>query len=298
MIDTLLNALRQAYGRDFHDLQLLRDWIGKVYAVTDDARQRYILKLFRGRQADSALMSAMVMRHLYEKGAGVPQVVPACDGALSFEHEGHVCVLYEFINGAEVERDGKLTELGAYAAKMTDAMRDYAGELPVHGREFFVDRYLDIMLRRDYPRAYEFQDIGQALWDSVRGLPAAFCHGDFHCGNMFLRNGDIIAYDFDACAKASPVYDVAAMCDSTDYFSLKSDNFTRGFIRTRKNVDLFMQGHGGLSQAEIDSVPAFIAIRHFDIQATIIEARGDGCVGFDFLDRQLEWLRLWLNAAL
>lgn len=37
----------------------------------------------------------------------------------------------------------------------------------------------------------------------------------------------------------------------------------------------------------------FIAIRHFDIQATIIENQGLNCVNKDFIKEQYQWLMKW-----
>lgn len=288
----LLKKLNKEYEIEFAELKLIRDWIGKAYAATAAGGKRYVLKLFRPQYAAEAVMSAGVMTHLRHNGVSVPEVIATRSGAPEFECSGMTAVLYEFIEGDEVESDGRLSELGDLSRRMAECMAGYRGDVPVHGKEFFIDRYTAIMRRIGYPRAREFEQLGQRLWAQVAQLPIAFCHGDFHCGNMFLRGGETMVYDFDACALCTPAYDAATICDATDYFSLEPENFSGGYRRTLENAREFAKGRG-LSEAELNAVPACVAIRHYDIQATIIEVVGHGHPDFDFLDSQLEWLQSW-----
>lgn len=292
----LLERLVSEYDIAFCELATVRDWVGKVYSAKSPDGRLCILKLFRPQHAEAARVSADVMAHLRAGGVNVPMIYRTVSGGVSFEYEGFTAVLYEFIDGIEVERDGAIARLGEISGGMCSAMADYKGALPEHGREFFLDRYLDIMRRAGYPRVSGFEELADSLWAQVSGLPKGFCHGDYHCGNMFLRGDDIIVYDFDACALRSPAYDAATMCDATDYFSLAPENFSRGYEKTLDNLEEFMGGFGRkhvMASEELAAVPAFIAIRHFDIQATIIAALGEGCVDNDFYDRQLKWLELW-----
>ncbi len=60
----------------------------------------------------------------------------------------------------------------------------------------------------------------------------------------------------------------------------------------------FMKGYENyfkLSEEEEKVIYNFIAIRHFDIQATIIESRGLACVNEQFLDAQYLWMEKWLE---
>ena len=296
--EKLFAALNAAHDIAFTGIELVRDWVGTVYKVLAGDGQNYILKLFRAENVDSARISCEVMEYLRAKDIEVPGIFRTREGKMYFEFEGCLAVLYEFIDGEDVESEGQLSELGYLAGRMCAVMADYPGRLPVHGREFFLDRYIEIMHRLGYTDVGRFEAIADRIWSVVERLPLGFCHGDLHCGNMFLRDGRVVMYDFDACALRSAAYDAATMCDATDYFSLKMENFTDGIDKTRENLREYLSGFRrafDMSDEAEAAVPAFIAVRHFDIQATIITALGDDCVKPGFFDRQLQWLECWLN---
>ncbi|HBC92711.1 MAG TPA: hypothetical protein DCZ10_07340 [Pelotomaculum sp.] len=48
-----------------------------------------------------------------------------------------------------------------------------------------------------------------------------------------------------------------------------------------------------LSEAEKESFYDFIAIRHYQLQATIVEICGLDCIDKQFIDKQLSWLINW-----
>jgi len=82
----------------------------------------------------------------------------------------------------------------------------------------------------------------------------------------------------------------------TDYFSLSDSNFEIGFNQTYSMLERFLKGYSKfymLNDTEIKSIFDFIAIRHFDIQATIIESLGLDCVNTNFIKNQYDWLMKW-----
>lgn len=52
-----------------------------------------------------------------------------------------------------------------------------------------------------------------------------------------------------------------------------------------------------LYKEEEKAVFDFIALRHFDIQATIIECQGLDCVDENFLNEQYLWLEKWIEIS-
>lgn len=52
-----------------------------------------------------------------------------------------------------------------------------------------------------------------------------------------------------------------------------------------------------LSREEILSFPYWLAIRHFQLQATMLEMHGVDCIDDNFIDRQLHWLDRWQEAT-
>ena len=51
-----------------------------------------------------------------------------------------------------------------------------------------------------------------------------------------------------------------------------------------------------LSREEILSFPYWVAIKHFQLQATILEIYGVDCIDEGFIDGQLYWLNKWQEA--
>lgn len=138
--------------------------------------------------------------------------------------------------------------------------------------------------------------MGERLWDKVKDLPQGKCHGDLHRGNL-LQNADglIFLVDFDTVCHAPFMFDVMVMCDMTDYFNLKKEDIEL----TKEVYHKFLLGYSGyhvLSREEILSFPYWVAIRHFRLQATILEMYGINCIDEGFIDGQLCWLNNWQEA--
>ena len=101
--------------------------------------------------------------------------------------------------------------------------------------------------------------------------------------------------DFDTVCRAPLMFDVMVMCDMTDYFNLKSEDIEL----TKEVYQKFLSGYSeyhALSREEILSFPYWVAIRHFQLQATILEIYGIDCIDEGFIDGQLYWLIKWQEA--
>lgn len=293
----LLVQIKLHYGIDFKSLILIRDWIGQIYEITDE-NNKYIAKVFRKEYTKQALQSVEVMTYLRYNNFPVPSIIKTQKGSKHFIYNNRIVVLYEYINGESVDKASKILTIGGQTGWMRKSMESYNGEVAYHGYNFFIKRYLDIMKIKEYQGINKFAELGNYLLENVKNLPHGFIHGDLHVGNMFQRKNKIIFFDFDACAIASPVYDIATICDATDYFDLSENNFKNGLIQTQKNVTEFLKGYDkyfSLSKEEEKAIYYFIAIRHFDIQATILESQGIDCVDDQFLNDQYLWLTKWLE---
>ena len=179
-------------------------------------------------------------------------------------------------------------------------MESYPHEIACHGYEFYFQRYLTIMEKKRYAGREKFEELAKVLWEHIKNLPQGFLHGDLHTGNMFQTEDGIVTYDFDACALASPVYDIATLCDATDYFNSNETVMRQGWKKTQQNVAEVLKGYEAelkLTKEEKQSIGDMIAIRHFDIQATIIESQGIHCVDDAFLNHQYQWLEQWIKIS-
>lgn len=109
---------------------------------------------------------------------------------------------------------------------------------------------------------------------------------------METADGKIYLLDFDTVCIAPRMFDVTVMCDMTDYFNLQ----VADIMTTRAVCKNFLAGythHINLTETEWASLNDWIVIRHFQLQATIVEIFGIDCIDNDFIDRQLQWNRSW-----
>ena len=294
---TLQDILATQYGIESAALESLREGGGHTYAVNGKGRD--LLKVIGAAFSDTAKQSVSVMRYLEENAFPVPKTVLTADGEALYETEDDgekkLIVLMEYIEGDEPELEQCAAQVGDLVGKFHELMEKYPAEPAVHGRAFFIDRYLGFLRRKNYPRIAEYEDLGERLWDQVKDLPCGICHGDLHRGNL-LRNADgkVFLVDFDTVCRAPLMFDVMVMCDMTDYFRLKPDDVEL----TVKVYREFLAGyaaHRTLSGEEIRSFPYWVAIRHFQLQATIVEIYGPDCIDEAFIDWQLYWLNGWLK---
>ena len=101
--------------------------------------------------------------------------------------------------------------------------------------------------------------------------------------------------DFDTACRAPKMFDLMVMCDMTNYFTLQQKDIEE----TKEVYQKFLLGYSKyhkLSNEEIISFPYWVAIRHFQLQATILEIHGVDCIDEGFIDGQLYWLNKWQEA--
>ena len=295
----LLGILKTGYGLEAPTLEFLRAGGGQTYIV--HAGEKYLLKVVGSAFLKTARQSVSIMRYLEAQGFPAPKIIPTGEGAAAFETmadgEEQLLVLMEFIEGDEPDPTECASELGALAGRFHRLMEACPAEPVSHGREFFIGRYLDFLRRKNYPRLSEYEALGERLWEQVRDLPQGRCHGDLHRGNLLQRgDGRIFLLDFDTVCRAPRMFDLTVLCDMTDYFRLKRED-----IRvTREVYREFLTGYAqyrALSREELRSFPDWVAIRHFQLQATILEIYGIDCIDEGFIDAQLAWLQQWQAAA-
>lgn len=289
----LLATLQSQYPLPFRGVQPLREVGGTAFAVHGGGR--WVLKLARPAFQDTFRQGVDVMLYLAERGFPVPKIVPTKDGQPRFTYEGRCAVLFEYIEGKEPKRRGNEGRIGELVGQLHALMREYPGPLKERGKAYFVGRYLEQLRQKDTPSHIleQFERMGDALWARAERLPRGYCHGDMHIGNLLqTRQGGLYALDFDASCRAFPLYDVAVMCDTTDYFGFDA----KGYGRSARSFARFLEGyekHRPLSEAERMAFFDCVALRHYRLQATILELFGLDCVDGAFVERQLDWLLRW-----
>jgi len=296
--ESLLAIINRRYPVEVDRVTLLREMIGYVYAASCRDDEKYILKLHRPAETANALSGVGVADYLAHEGFPVARIVPSRSGdkwlPIDTPAGRSVGILSVYVAGSEPDVETEITALGGLAGRLHVLMAAYPGHLPRRGKEFYVDRFIELLRSAEYPagRIHELEQLGERLWDHLRGLPEGFCHGDLHTGNMVRTGpGEYVLLDWDVASEARSVIDVATLCDGTDFNRLESS----GYGKTMQRLERFRQGYElarPLSRGELAAVPAFIAIRHFELIATIIGLRQE-TVSTEFLDEQYHWLLDW-----
>ena len=291
----LLEILKTEYGIENPSLEFLREGGGHTYIV--NAQDKFIVKVIGAAFSDTARQSVAVMRYLEENGFPVPKTILTKAGNAIFEttvdDEEKLVVLMEFIDGDEPDMEKYASEVGALVGRFHQLMEQYPITPVLHDKEFFIGRYLEFLSKKNYPRLSEYKELGERLWEEVRNLPQGNCHGDLHRGNLIQNtDGKIYLVDFDTVCRAPLMFDIMVMCDMTDYFNLKPEDINITEEVYRKFLTGYQKYHT-LSNEEIFSFYNWVAIRHFQLQATILEIYGIDCIDENFIDYQLYWLNKW-----
>ena len=291
----LQDILTVHYGIENPSLNFLREGGSHTYII--NGKPKYLLKVIGSAFSDTARQSVSVMRYLEENGFPVSETILSKAGnaiiEIADDGETKLIVLMEFIDGDEPELEKCTAEVGSLVGRFHRLMEKYPVEPVLYGKEFFIDRYLDFLRKKNYPRLAEYKELGERLWEKVKDLPLGNCHGDLHRGNLMQNtDGALYLVDFDTVCRAPFMFDVMVMCDMTDYFDLKQEDIELTLEVYKKFLSGYSD-HRMLSREEILSFPYWIAIRHYQLQATILEIYGVDCIDEGFIDSQLYWLNKW-----
>lgn len=297
---TLLDLLNERYGLSLNEISFLREGGTKTY-IAQGRAGKYLLKIIGPAFGDTVRRSASVMRYLTDRGFPAPKVIDAPDGQLTPEivigGKTQTMLLTEFIEGDEPDLENCAEAAGDLTGRMHAVLAEYPGKPIVRDEQFFIGRYADMLGRQGYAKADAYRKLGAALWNRVAGLPACVCHGDLHRGNLLQsRDGKLWLLDFDTVCVAPRMFDVMVMCDMTDYFTFDPADLNTA-VRVYRQ---FLTGYCRrvpLTEEERLSFFSWIAVRHFQLQATIFEIHGVHLFKSEFADRQLIWLEQMLAAS-
>lgn len=296
MNDTkILELLQKDYDISMDSITFNRKG-GCVSYIVNGGNKKCFLKIIDKAFFNTAIQSIGIQQHLVKNDFPVPNIIKTKDHSSYFIYENQLFILYEHIDGVEPNLDDNAEKIGKCIGRLHKLMSSYSGKLTVHNKEFFVDRYIEILRKKHYPneKLNEYIEIGNSLWNSVKDLPYGFCHGDLHRGNL-LQTADnkIYLLDFDTACFAPQLFDIAVMCDTTDYFNFDKKEF-------KLTTDIFNRFKSEYSKYKkidftVNQFYDFIALRHFQLQATIVEIYGLDCIDEGFIDKQLNWIKQWRN---
>ena len=292
----ILAILQANYDFQIDGIEFLRDSGGTVYIV-NSGEQKFLLKIAKKAFRDTICQSVDILSYLLENQFPVPAVIrtksEACMLEVMEEGQERLFILYKYIEGNEPDLRLCGEKVGEMAGQFHKLLPAYQGKMEERGFPFFIGRYIEILRRKNYPGTGRYEELGTKLWERVKNCSVGVCHGDFHRGNLLeTGSGDIYLLDFDTVCTAPRMFDVAVMCDMTDYFNLQEED-----IRITEEVyKNFLKGYRryqDLTELEQETFGDWVAIRHFQLQATIVEIYGLDCIDHNFIDGQLKWLENW-----
>ena len=294
-VQTIHSLLCCNYGVCAQSIEQNREG-GNVSYVVKGENNKYFLKIIRPPFLETALQSVDIQMYLKQNRFPIIPIVLSKAGTpyIRAEDQGRECifVLYDYIEGGEPDPEDT-EKAGALIGKLHQVMKGYPGRLPVRDRHFFIDRYVEIMKKLQYPNMEEFLDYGNELWEKVKDLPRGYCHCDLYRGNIHKAGSwTMYVVDFDTSCMAFSMYDVVLFCNDTHYFDFQEE----GYAKSKARLERFLAGylrHCSLSKEEISAFYDMIAMYHFQLQATILEVYGYNACSFDFFDRQYDWLQRW-----
>lgn len=296
-VQNILATLNHHYDKNIQVVKLLREAGNCTYIATAyGTNKKYFLKTIRYPYLETALESVDIQMYLLLNEFPVIPIIFTKDGAPYVRIEEHkteyLFILYDFIDGDEPAPEDT-EEAGALVGKLHQLMKDYTGRLLVRNKHFFIDRYVEIMRKKQYSKWEAFQTYGNELWDRVKNLPRGYCHCDLYDGNIHKTDGDAMyVVDFDTSCTAFPMYDIVLFCNRTHYFKFDYDGYEHSKIRLKNFLKGYLQ-YSSLTAAEISAFYDLIAVYHFQLQAQVMETLGYDCVDDIFFDKQYDWLLCW-----
>lgn len=302
----ILTALKNNYEINIQNIELFREGGNKTYIVYG-AIKKYFLKVIHlpRVEMETALGSIDIQVYLLKNEFPVIPIIFTKDGAPCVrinenkQDTEYMFILYDFISGGEPANNKEDMETaGMLVGKLHHIMKNYNGRLIMHDKYYFIDRYIEILRKKNYPKAELFAVYGNEVWEKIKNLPRGYCHCDLYDGNINKTDsGDMYVVDFDTSCNGFPAYDIALFCNRTHYFNFDYS----GYEKTRVRLNQFLTGYVryySITEEEISAFYDLLAVYHFQLQAGIIERFGYDCVDNDFFNRQYDWLLCWKEQCL
>lgn len=298
-MDIYKKTLKDYYGLEVDGIDLLRKGGNLTYIIWSKEK-KYILKEMSETFTKSLEKTVSLLDYLQDEDFPGPRLVKTLEGH-SYVHfllNDKILVLFEYIEGREAENPS-MNDLGCLVASLHKLMDNYKGPLELLDRSFYIDRYLNVLKALDYHDVgyKRYEAYGDYLWSQVGKIKRNFCHGDLFIGNIYQDHSHkLYIMDFDTAALGFSTYDIALVCNETNYFDFKEEDF----LKTRRNMDEFLNAYTRirtLDPYEINHMDHMIGMYHYALQATIVDIHGLACIDHDFIDKQWLWLEKWQEAS-
>jgi Ser/Thr protein kinase RdoA (MazF antagonist) len=309
--DALIEQMLPAYGLGpISRCRLHVRGLNDTYRVETAAGETFFLRVYRhGWRSRADIDTELaILRHLDEQGARVSVPLARTDGAaitpLDCAEGQRFAAIFTAAPGKEMGDKNFSEEAARALAGATAAMHDagdtFAGARlrPALDLAELLERPLRLVLAAIAHRADDVayvEELAAGLRARIEGAPGlelGFCHGDLHAQNACASDGVVTLYDFDFCGWGFRAYDVAVFPWA---FALTDTPPERIEALGRAFLTEYLR-HRPLSEADVDAIPAFVAIRQIlliGLHVSLGDRAGWGWINDVYFDHQLKVLRDW-----
>ena len=155
----ILNTINEHYPMNFDAIEFVRDSGCIAYTVYAHGC-KYFLRVTKPMFYDTASKSLDIHIFLQNQGFSAPRIIFTKDGfpyvKISDEAGKYFYVLYEFVEGEEVDPEQDAEMIGAFVGKLHNTMKGYPGKLIKNDKYYYVDRYINIMRAKRYNKVNEY----------------------------------------------------------------------------------------------------------------------------------------------
>lgn len=306
------------------DCKLLSHNLNDTYLVaTSDCR--YILRVSQAsrpagrtwRSSTDILYELDLLLHLSHRGVSVSTPLVRKDGTflsvLQAPEGPRPVVLFTYAPGEPVTPPKQHPSLSRLYGRAVAGIHTSASDFTSPHPRFQLDLafLLDASLQTIQPLlAHRADDwnylvrLADILRERITLLPAqsldyGVCHGDAQGGNAHLsRERGLTFFDFDVCGQGWRAYDLAVF-----YWGAALGKSRLGW--NEEQVEqvwrAYLEGYlerRSLSEFDLQAIPLLVAVRHFwflGLNTANWDYWGAGTVDDKFFDRELAFLREWVN---
>ena len=182
----------------------------KKYCVTDENGTQYLLRVSDMAQHETKQSEFNMMKQVASFG------VPMCQPIEFGTCEDGVYSIQSWIDGEDAEQvmssysDTEQYVYGLEAGRILRKIHSIPAPATQEDWEIRFNRKMDYKIKKygECPIKYEN---GQAFIDYIneyrhllKDRPQVYQHGDYHIGNMMMRNGELVIIDFDRFSFGDP----------------------------------------------------------------------------------------------
>lgn len=248
-----------------------------------DTDRHYILKIENPAESyETILLRADVLRLLQVEDPQVPatRLVACADGGPLSCHDSdgtkRWATLTTFLPGSVLSGKGGrpteplLQDIGDKLARMQQVLasrNDYQDEL---GRVLWDVRLLPSLAEDILPIISDAQTRGlveravrdyASIEQEIESLPETLCHGDFHPGNITVRDDD--PNNIAGILDFGDMHKMPAVCDlGTCLAYLADDHVDRPFLPCAETIRGYLRVNSGMGKDELRLLPGIIEARY------------------------------------